>query len=69
MDREICNYCEGAKAITTDMEGERGIAIQYPNLLVAYGYDIHGSGSNGVATRINYCPMCGRKLDVYGKDI
>ena len=28
----------------------------------AYGYDIHGSGSNGLISKINYCPMCGKKL-------
>ena len=26
------------------------------------GYDIHGSGFNGLVTKIKYYPMCGREL-------
>ena len=39
-----------------------GIAIQYPAYLLAYGYDVHGGGSNGLGVKINYCPMCGKYL-------
>lgn len=57
-----CKYCEGGKPLVTGKSNDQGIAIQYPNRLIAYGYDIHGYGSNGLVTRINYCPMCGKKL-------
>lgn len=57
-----CKYCEGGKPLTINKTNNQGIAIQYPNRLIAYGYDIHGSGRNGLVTRINYCPMCGKKL-------
>ena len=39
-----------------------GIAIQYPRKLIAYGYDVHGMGNNGIFVKINYCPICGRDL-------
>lgn len=57
-----CEYCEGGKALVTDKTNDQGITMQYPNRLIAYGYDIHGTGSNGLVARINYCPMCGKKL-------
>lgn len=59
-----CAYCEEGKALVIGKTNDQGIAIQHPNILNAYGYDVHGSGSNGLVTRINYCPMCGRKLKV-----
>ena len=62
MDKEYCEFCFGGKALVIDKTNDVGIAIQYPNRLVAYRYDIHGSGSNGIATKIKYCPMCGRRL-------
>jgi hypothetical protein len=58
----MCEYCEGGKPLVTGKTNDQGIAIHYPNRLNAYGYDIHGSGSNGLISRINYCPMCGKKL-------
>lgn len=58
----MCEYCEGGKPLEIGKTNDQGIAIQYPNRLIAYSYDIHGSGSNGLVTRINYCPMCGKKL-------
>jgi hypothetical protein len=45
-----------------DDENDRGIAIHYPNKLVAFGYDPHGFSSNGVTCIIEYCPMCGVKV-------
>lgn len=57
-----CEYCEGGKALVIGKTNDQGIAIQYPNRLNAYGYDIHGSGSNGLVTKINFCSMCGKKL-------
>lgn len=59
----MCEYCEkGVPLVLRDNNSDYGIAIYYPNRLVAYGYDVHGSGSNGVSCNINYCPMCGRSL-------
>ena len=57
-----CTYCQEGYALVEGKTNDTGIAIQYPNRLIAYGYDIHGPGSNGLSVRIDYCPMCGRKL-------
>lgn len=62
MNKEYCEFCVGGKALVIGKTNDVGIAIQYPNRLIAYGYDIHGSGSNSIATKIKYCPMCGRRL-------
>lgn len=62
MSKEYCEFCEKGKALVIGKTDNVGIAIQYPNRLIAYGYDIHGSGSNGIITKIKYCPMCGREL-------
>ena len=62
MNKEYCEFCFGGKALVIDKTNNVGIAIQYPNRLIAYGYDIHGFGSNGIITKIKYCPMCGRRL-------
>lgn len=58
----MCEYCEGAKPLTIGETNDKGIAIQYPDRLIAYGYDVHGMGSNGLCVKIKYCPICGRKL-------
>lgn len=58
----MCEYCEKGYALVLGKTNDYGIAIQYPNTLNAYGYDVHGTGSNGLCVKINYCPMCGRKL-------
>lgn len=60
----MCKYCEKAKPLIIGKTNDKGIAIQFPNNLNAYGYDVHGSGSNGLNVKINYCPMCGRKLEI-----
>lgn len=57
-----CDYCMGAKPMILGYTNDKGIVIQYPNRLMAYGYDIHGSGSNALIAQIKYCPMCGREL-------
>lgn len=57
-----CEYCDGGKPLVIGRTNDQGIAIQHPDKLIAYGYDIHGSGSNGLVTKINYCPMCGKKI-------
>ena len=59
---EMCEFCEIGKPLTIGKTNDYGIAIQYPNKIVAFGYDVHGSGSNGLVSKINYCPICGRKL-------
>lgn len=58
----MCEFCEKAVPLVIGKTDDYGIAIQYPNRLIAYGYDIHGSGSNGLIVKIQYCPMCGRRL-------
>jgi hypothetical protein len=60
--KEHCMYCNMAASLVTGKTNDFGIGIQYPNKLVAYGYDIHGSDSNGLVAKINFCPMCGRRL-------
>ena len=58
----FCNYCMGAKPLAIGDTNDIGIAIRYPGKLIVYGYDVHGCGSNGIVSKINYCPICGRKL-------
>ena len=68
MNQENCKFCVGGKALVIDKANDVGIAIRYQNRLIAYGYDIYGLyglyglGSNSISTKINYCPMCGRRL-------
>ena len=59
----MCRNCEEAKPLVISENNDKGIAIMYPNKLNAYGYDIHGMDSNGLIVAINYCPMCGRRLE------
>ena len=58
----MCEYCEKGVPLVIGKTNDYGIAIHYPNKLVAYGYDVHGFGSNGLTTKINYCPKCGKKF-------
>ncbi len=58
----MCDFCERGKPLAIGNTNDYGIAIQYPNKIIAFGYDVHGSGSNGLVSKINYCPICGRKL-------
>lgn len=60
--QEKCEFCEGAKPLIIGKTNDQGIALLYPNILNAYGYDVHGYGNNGLSVRIKYCPMCGKKL-------
>ena len=65
MNKEYCEFCFGGKALVIDKRNDVGIAIRYPNQLIAYGYDIYGLyglDSNSITIKINYCPMCGRRL-------
>lgn len=56
-----CEYCEGAKPLVVGEANDKGIVIS-SNKLRAYGYDVHGTESNGLSVKIKYCPMCSRKL-------
>lgn len=58
----MCDYCEKAVPLVLGSTNDFGIVIQHPNNLLAYGYDVHGSGSNGLEVKINFCPMCGKKI-------
>lgn len=61
----MCDYCNGGVALVVDEKTtDKGIRICYPNTLNAYGYDVHGTGSNGLSCKINYCPICGEDLTV-----
>lgn len=61
-DLKGCEYCIDGAALVIGKTNDTGIGIQYPNRLMAYGYDVHGTGENGIHVNINYCPMCGVKL-------
>ena len=58
----MCEFCEKGKPLVIGKTNDYGIAIQYPNKLIAYWYDVHGISSNGLVARINVFPICGRKL-------
>ena len=63
----ICPYCDGKEPLVIGNTDDRGIAIKretgnYGQHLIAYGYDVHGGGSNGLSVKINYCPICGKYL-------
>lgn len=60
-----CKYCQGAVPLVIGKTDDYGIAISGTSahaIIMAYGYDVHGSGSNGLSAKINFCPMCGKKL-------
>ena len=62
-----CKYCDLGFEIVRGKpddpdNDDYGIAILRPDTLCAYGYDVHGSGSNAICVTIKFCPMCGKKL-------
>lgn len=64
---ELCPYCDGAEPLVIGKTNDVGIAIKQETeptgpVIIAYGYDIHGSSSNGLQSKINYCPICGKSL-------
>ena len=63
----MCEFCDKGKALVIGKTDDVGIAIKYPRRLIAYGYDIHGMGKNGIDVKINFCPICGRDLREKGK--
>lgn len=58
-----CSFCVGSKPLVDD--GVKGIVIQEPNHLMAYGYLVDHRGNDAVVIHVNYCPMCGRKMEGY----
>lgn len=65
----MCDYCDGAKQLVIGKTNDYGIAIKYPSTLIAYGYDVHGYGSNGLYVSINFCPMCGKNLKMEDNNV
>lgn len=59
---ERCKCCEVGEALVVGKTNDAGITLLAPNRLMAYGYNVHGYGGNTISIRINYCPMCGKKL-------
>lgn len=62
-----CKYCQDAVPLVIGETNDYGIVISAASAhktatIMAYGYDVHGSGSNGLSAKINFCPMCGKKL-------
>ena len=64
MKENECKYC-GSLCIGINTENNRkelGIGLDSANsMLLAYGLDKQGWDIS-VKCKINYCPMCGRKL-------
>lgn len=61
-----CKYCDRAEALVIGETDDYGIAIKgigKHTYIHAYGYDVHGSGSNGLSAKINFCPMCGKRFE------
>lgn len=55
----MCEYCE--KNISIKVKEPLGMCIHYPDRLVVRGIDKKGWDIS-IEEKINYCPMCGRKL-------
>lgn len=47
----MCKFCERGKPLIIGKTNDYGIAIQYPNKIIAFGYDVHGVGSNGLVKK------------------
>lgn len=64
----MCEYCEKEKGICKN-RNELGIELHSGKaILVAYGLDKQNCYIS-VFCRINYCPMCGRKLAEDGRKV
>ena len=58
----MCEYCNKGKSICKDNRQELGIELHSGiSKIVAYGLNKQGWDIS-VDCKINYCPMCGRKL-------
>ena len=69
MEKSFCDFCErGVPLVTPKDTNDRGIAIAHMGQkrsymwLYAYGYDVHGTGSNGLGCEIYFCPICGKSF-------
>ena len=47
----MCEFCERGKPLAIGKTNDYGLAIQYPNKIIAFGYDVHGVGSNGLVKK------------------
>ena len=47
----MCEFCERGKPLAIGKTNDYGLAIQYPNKIIAFGYDVHGAGSNGLVKK------------------
>lgn len=60
----MCEYCDKGKRICKENRKELGIELDSgKGYLIAYGLDKQ-NWDISVRCNINYCPMCGRKLEV-----
>lgn len=59
----MCEYCEDGKGICRNNRKELGIELHNGNsILVAYGLDKQ-NWDISVESKINYCPMCRKKVE------
>lgn len=59
MDTKKCEYCQNGRYIIDDDDNELWITKDNGRPVITM------DGSCGIVSRqINYCPMCGRKLEV-----
>ncbi|GAX05437.1 hypothetical protein IWT25_00741 [Secundilactobacillus pentosiphilus] len=57
-----CPYCHGKKIIVGDDDIEAYVLIKI-NCLFVEPRIVKPGGNNGTGRPINYCPVCGRKLE------
>ncbi len=57
-----CDYCALGKPLVND-NGLRGLSIHDSNKLISYGNYDGSLRPHWLVAMINYCPMCGRKLE------
>jgi hypothetical protein len=56
----MCEYCEGVKYIIKNNDEE--IIIEENNILRIDFFTGDACFDSGMSLKINFCPMCGRKL-------
>ena len=60
-EQQKCEYCHGGRKAKPIVEESSAFLAFDENGIVAFGND--GSVTTGEGyTKLNYCPMCGRKL-------
>lgn len=60
MNKQPCPYCQHGKPLNDVANSNFAITIINDCILAEYDYDY----SEQESVEINYCPMCGRKLEV-----